>query len=390
MYLSELQLQNYRGFRDLSLIFSPGVNLLFGVNGAGKSSVLDAASHALSYFRAKLFSKSAAGNEIKADEITEGTNCSGIQAVLADDMAVYPLFISSTRKGFPKEKDNNLRSAAAWATPYMESRAAGTPVGYPLLAHYKVHRAIIDIPQRMGRVRDLEEPLSGYEQSLDGGGNFRGFFAWFREMEDLENELSRDDHPGHKNYHSPELDAVRQALQAVLPGITNIRIRRAHQAMVGTKNGVEISVAQLSDGEKCYMALVGDIASRLARLNVQKGYSAAQILNAPGIVLIDELDLHLHTKWQQEAIRRLPAIFPNIQFIITTHSLALVRELDLMQKEGAIHGSMLKYFSLYEAKNHSIRVEEASELANLRHFPAAELHMEQDMKLLRHNGYELP
>lgn len=390
MYLRELQLRNFRGHRHMELAFSPGVNLLFGVNGAGKSSVLDAASHALSYFRAKLFSKTAAGSEIKADEITEGERSAIISATLTGNGAEHPLLLCSTRKGFPKEQENNLRAAAAWAAPYMEARAAGTPVAYPLLAHYKVHRAIIDIPQRQARIRDLGEPLSGYEQSLDGGGNFRSFFAWFREMEDLENETSRDGHPGHRDYRSPELEAVRQALQAVLPGITNIRIRRAHQAMVGTKNGVEISVAQLSDGEKCYMALVGDIASRLARLNVQKGYTAGQILNAPGIVLIDELDLHLHTRWQQEAIRKLPGIFPGIQFIITTHSLALVRELNLVQLERGADAPAVKYFSLYEEGEHGICVEAAEKLADLGHFHAAELHMEQDIKLLRHSGYELP
>lgn len=386
MYLKELHLQNYRGHNKLDLIFSPHINLLFGVNGAGKSSILDASAHVLSYFRAKLSAKNASGSEIKAEEITQGANTAVIDAKLEENEEEYPILISSTRKGHLKERENNLRQASAWALQYMEKRSAGIPVGYPLLAHYKVHRAIIDIPQRMARITNLEEPLSGYEQALDGGGNFRSFFAWFREMEDLENERIRLD----STYRNPELEAVRKALQEVLPGISNIHIRRTHQAMVGVKNGVEISVAQLSDGEKCYMALVGDIASRLARLNVLQSLSAKEILNSPGIVLIDELDLHLHTKWQQEAIRKLPSIFPNIQFIITTHSLALVRELDLQQTEEKEKARQIKYISLYEGAEHHILIEEADKLADLEHFSAADLHLEQDMKLLHNFGYELP
>lgn len=388
MFLKELHLHNYRGHRSLDITLSPHINLLFGVNGAGKSSVLDACSHVLSYFLAKLSGKNASGTTIKEEEISQGERSSYIQATLDDGDIDYTLLLCSTRKGHIKEKESILREATAWAMPYMNQRSQSVPVSYPLLAHYKVNRAIIDIPQRQARIRDIEEPLTGYEQALDGGGNFRSFFAWFREMEDIENE--RRGHDGDSSYRAPELQAVRKALGIVLPGIKNIHIRRIHQAMVGEKNGVEISVAQLSDGEKCYMALVGDIASRLARLNVQMQLAADEILRSRGIVLIDELDLHLHPQWQQEAIRKLPTIFPNIQFIITTHSLVLTRELDMMQEEPDFSEKNIKFFSLYGDVEHASTIEEAENLASLQHFPAADLHLQQDIKLLNRFGYELP
>ena len=77
-----------------------------------------------------------------------------------------------------------------------------------------------------------------------------------------------------------------------------------------------MSVLQLSQGEKSLLALVADIARRLVLLNP----TASNPLDGTGIVLIDEIDLHLHPSWQQKVIIRLEETFPNIQFIVTTHS----------------------------------------------------------------------
>ena len=84
------------------------------------------------------------------------------------------------------------------------------------------------------------------------------------------------------------------------------------------KLGIALSVNQLSDGERNLLALVGDIARRLSLLNL-KG-DADAILAGHGVVLIDEIELHLHPKWQREVISKLETTFPNCQFIVTTHS----------------------------------------------------------------------
>lgn len=86
--------------------------------------------------------------------------------------------------------------------------------------------------------------------------------------------------------------------------------------MTVIKNGSEISIFNLSQGEKTLIALVSDIARRLVILNP----SLENPLNGYGIVLIDEIDLHLHPKWQQTIVQKLENTFPNIQFILSTHS----------------------------------------------------------------------
>lgn len=86
--------------------------------------------------------------------------------------------------------------------------------------------------------------------------------------------------------------------------------------MTVNKNDVELRIDQLSDGEKCLMALVGDLARRLAIANP----NVVNALNGRGIVLIDEIDLHLHPAWQPRVISNLPKAFPNCQFVVSTHS----------------------------------------------------------------------
>jgi predicted ATP-binding protein involved in virulence len=99
--------------------------------------------------------------------------------------------------------------------------------------------------------------------------------------------------------------------------MNNLRVHRKPRLyMAIDKDGKTLNVAQLSQGEKSLMALVGDIARRLAMLNP----ALDNPLTGDGIVLIDEVDLHLHPSWQRSIIDRLTHTFPNCQFILTTHS----------------------------------------------------------------------
>ena len=86
--------------------------------------------------------------------------------------------------------------------------------------------------------------------------------------------------------------------------------------MTVQKQGQELIINQLSDGEKCLLAMVGDLARRLAIANP----GLPNPLQGEGVVLIDEIELHLHPKWQRAIVPALTRTFPNCQFIVTTHS----------------------------------------------------------------------
>ena len=117
-------------------------------------------------------------------------------------------------------------------------------------------------------------------------------------------------------FSDKQLTVVRIAIEE-FTDLTNPRIRRqGTPTMIVEKDGETLDVKQLSQGEKSLLALVGDIARRLALLNP----SLDNPLEGEGIAMIDEVDLHLHPKWQHDLIDKLVATFPNVQFILTTHS----------------------------------------------------------------------
>lgn len=151
--------------------------------------------------------------------------------------------------------------------------------------------------------------------------NFRTFFEWFRQREDIENENLRH---GTGSDPDAQLEAVRQAVESILPGYARLTVRREPLRMEITKADRTLRIDQLSDGEKCLLALIGDLARRLAMAN---GRQTGTPLHRHGVVLIDELDLHLHPEWQRMILPRLLDTFPNCQFFITTHSPLVLNQL---------------------------------------------------------------
>lgn len=101
-----------------------------------------------------------------------------------------------------------------------------------------------------------------------------------------------------------------------MPGFSNLRVQRSPLGLMLDKGKETLNILQLSQGEKSLISLVADISRRLILLNP----SLDCPLDGQGVILIDEVDLHLHPRWQQEVITRLNRTFPNIQFIVSTHS----------------------------------------------------------------------
>lgn len=139
---------------------------------------------------------------------------------------------------------------------------------------------------------------------------------------------------------------------AMLSGFEDIHIDRRPLAMKVKKDGRYLKIDQLSDGEKCTIALFGDLARRMALANPQ----LSNPLDGSGVVLIDELELHMHTSWQRKVVQVLKKTFPNIQFIITTHSPQILGELDetfnlfyMLREDGKVHLQQYQSFIGWDA-----------------------------------------
>lgn len=318
MRIESLELENFRGLRQVELLFPGQMTLLVGINGVGKSAALDAMAILLSAFVSRLQGNANKARKFSHEDIKKGLP--GLRASLRVKVSgrdvgwTVALNQKAGRDGaFKSELDELNELTKPWAERilYLDSEPT-VIVNLPVAVHYGVHRAVVDTPLRI-RDKHKYSVLDVYDEALENTAtDFHGFFKWFRQREDLENEQIRD----HAQYRDPQLVPVRRAIVQFLDGFSDLRVRRNPMRLTVKKGPVEFNLQQLSDGEKCLLALVADLAQRLTLANPGMGNP----LEGSGVVLIDEIDMHLHPRLQREVVSKLSGTFPNCQFIVSTHS----------------------------------------------------------------------
>ena len=320
MKLKSLEIIGFRGIRELKLEFPEQVNVLVGVNGVGKSAVLDCTAIMLSRLIGRIRSSTGTGRFFTVSDINNGTRWTRNEIEISFQGGSVQWSVFKGRRGQNKQTITNLRELRKQVELLRSRLAEDERTNLPLALYYPVNRAVLDIPLRI-RKRHPFDRLAAYDQALSGEwSNFRVFFEWFREREDLENE-QRVDNP---RFRDSQLRAVRSATERFLPGFKGLKVRRSPLRMVVEKNRKELIVNQLSDGEKCTLALAGDLARRMAIANPHM----RDPLQGEAVVLIDEIDLHLHPGWQRSIIPVLKETFPNCQFLLSTHSPQILSHLD--------------------------------------------------------------
>lgn len=179
----------------------------------------------------------------------------------------------------------------------------------------------------------LFNQINAYENALyNKKDDFTFLFNDFRSLEELEYENIVKN----KNHQHPYLKGIRNAVYTFLNDFSGFQVQRRNNEnsprIIIDKQGKTLTLNQLSEGEKCFLAMVGDLARRLAIANPGR----ENPLEGEGIVLIDEIELHLHPQWQRSIIKNLTKTFPNCQFIITTHSpqvISEVRQVHLLHED---------------------------------------------------------
>lgn len=349
MKVKSLNLLNFRGIKEMHVDFTQNKTAFVGINGAGKSTVLDALAIALSQLTWRLNSNPQKARPIALDDIHVEADFARIEVTveLRGNLVTWAT-VTNRKKGLhtdPLRKSHldDLNQAVKridveWEHVEVDRQE---PYDLPLAVYYDVNRAVLDIPMRV-REQLNNNPYEVYQDALDhGGADFKRFFIWFRNREDFENE-QRIDQP---SFRVRGLEAVRSAV-AAFTEFRDLRIRRQPLRMTVVKQGMEFNVAQLSDGERNMLALVGDMARRLSVLNP----SMSNPNEGSGVVLIDEIDLHLHPRWQRTVLAKLEATFKNCQFIVTTHSPQVLGELPaesvLLLKDGRCLGRPERAFGL--------------------------------------------
>lgn len=312
MRIRRLKINDFRGIGKLELEFGERINILVGDNGAGKSRILDSIAILLSWLFGRIRSKRGPGRYPKELDITNGKKWTSITIAIVFRGQEIEWTVGKSRRGIFKEAITNLQALNSLVDQIHLKLETDTEMDMPLGVYYTVNRAVLDVPLRIRHKHSFDQ-LTAYDQALTGGRNdFSLFFEWFRRREDLENETRLEQF----NYRDPQLEAVRKAIQSFLPGFSDLRVKRSPLRMTLSKEGEELIINQLSDGEKCLLALVCDLARRLAIANPSRNNP----LEGDAVVMIDEVDLHLHPSWQRTVVPNLKRTFPFCQFVLATHS----------------------------------------------------------------------
>ena len=327
MKLQQATIENYRAIERLEMPLHPQLTVLHGDNGHGKTSVLSAIAVGLAVI----------------PKIAD-------MALGATDTRSYPDFLDSDfrKAGEPKvslktttgEQWHWRRTRSGQSTGDLQYQHSLEPaikeivgqdiagilpaLDLPIVAFYDTDRAVGTIrkPARPGRNDNRGGRYIRYP-ALDGAlapqTDFQALFDWFydRENEEIRQQRERRSF----DYKDPSLDAVRQAIEAMLPGISRPRMAANPFRFVVSKTSDSgetetLELEQLSGGYRIVLALAADLARRMAQGNPHLD----DPLQSEAIVLIDEVDLHLHPSWQQRVLPDLTRTFPNAQFIVSTHS----------------------------------------------------------------------
>jgi predicted ATP-binding protein involved in virulence len=321
MKLEYLKLTNFRGFREFEITFDPQFTVLLGGNMAGKTAVLDAAAFVL---RRLLGDEQA--RDIADDDVHQAVVSSGgipllqpqfpvtIEAKLADD----DFHRGSVVWHFHRNEALGTFLDSARLTPRESSYTLlNLPItnDLPVVAYCGVHRNWAR-SQTAEDLRGIGNRYDGYVGAFDVQSAHAMMAGWIRKQTYVELQQG-------KAYVQPQLAAVEAAVRSCIEGLKRFWFDvQSDDLRLELDSGEIRPFHMLSEGYRNMVALVADVAWRASVLNPHHGPNAHQLTE--GIVLIDELDLHLHPAWQRSIVGDLRRTFPKIQFIVTTHSPQIV------------------------------------------------------------------
>ena len=312
MKLKRLTLANFRIFEQATFDFQPGMNLLVGINGTGKSSVLDALRMVLS---------ACVGLKhipFVADDLTVG--CDNLTCEMRFTNESLYTFRGERRPlsnvGFPGVE----RISSGWSQEtYERMKSVPEP---PVVVYFSPLRAFLaDVDHHA--LPNLDSP--GKQQAAYAGAllpsrklQARKFAEWMR----MQNLRSRSDADP---IATRRLRALQETVSQFLENYTRIEDGPRSTPTLLDQDENPLNIKQLSDGERDLLALIFDLMYYLSLANPKL---EDPLRDGEAVVLIDELDLHLHPRWQRTIIEKLTTTFPNCQFIATTHSPQIIGECD--------------------------------------------------------------
>lgn len=329
--LKNIQITNYKKYDSLSLNFGGESMLIIGENGSGKTTVLDGIVTLLGgYLQA--FKDIPAGErhsinkaDIKIDiqDRDENVSVEYKAPVCVDgslDINTQEINISRFRRSLTSAKTELLKTQNEALYTLVRNLENTEEKIFPILSYHGTGRLWEQEYKKSSKMEKLTR-YDGYKDCLNAKSNYRNFISWFEKQEKNAFNLRKE---------IPILEAVRKTVMKMIAILTGKEVelfiyREGDLELKFVNETFRERVSNLSDGYRNIIGIVSDIAYRMAILNPTLGLEVVQ--KTPGIVIIDEIDLHLHPKWQKKIVGLLKALFPKVQFIATTHSPFIIQSM---------------------------------------------------------------
>lgn len=323
MKIRRLSVANLRAFKQATFDFDPGFTLLVGVNGVGKTTALEALRICLSRLLPKCTASKSRPDAFAFDDIQMGAAALTVDLDLKINGETHQLLIHKQRQQSVPHKDGVVREQTL-VTPDRETispdfgkaaKALKTAKSQPVAVYFATRRSLVSDEQPKSGKASGGQAAAFADALVARPLRLAELATWMHAQEALSQELPRT---------ALHLAAMRAAARRFLPDCEGLRAEiDGNPRLLIEKQGQTLDVRQLSDGERSMLALVLDLARRLSQAN--PGLDDP-VRDGLGVVLIDEIDLHLHPQWQRRVVGNLEETFPRCQFIASTHSPQIIGE----------------------------------------------------------------
>lgn len=349
MRIDRIILRNFKGFESFDQLLNKRFTLIIGKNGMGKSSILDALSVAFGSFLLGIPVASARHiyrHEAREFERNHNGNLEFLQS--------FPIQVAA--EGTLQDPFTNERSKMSWSRDLTSAKGrtttkdagalkslahsaykavlSGDDPTLPLLSYYGTGRLWSKSPvQKKG---ERPSRFDAYRNSHEPDVSPGDLMAWLKRMRLNEFETDRPSDLLAEWRSTVESCFDEKVRVSYSPSRNRLEVNFEERSQI-------VAYENLSHGQRTIVSMIGDIAFKAIILNPHLGAKA--VAEARGVILIDEIDLHLHPRWQRAIIPALLHAFPGLQFVATTHSPFVIQslnegvmlDLDNMEVDDRVH-----------------------------------------------------
>lgn len=345
MRIDRLEIKNFKKFSDYTLDLHPQFTLLVGDNGTGKTTILDALAIAagvwlvnspdttLNNSRRNILPSEIRLEAIATDTVTQFIERKPTQITAIGTINDRPVtWLRQIKTNGSRTSNTEAKQALDIISTLFQQVQSGAKIWLPVMAYYGAGRSWLPSNQRDPKALTNTLPSRRWDAFYDCFEErirITDLHTWFQKEAIASVNRQGQMRSGY--------NVVKFAILRCIPDADDLWFDGDRGEIVVAIDGEPQPFSNLSAGQKMMVALIADLAIKIVTQNASflteeldtDNEKLPQILQqTSGLVMIDEIDVHLHPKWQRRVIKDLKSTFPLIQFVCTTHSPIIISEVE--------------------------------------------------------------